>query len=244
MPDQPRLFVLMVQACFSSTGASNNFLDCRKRVAVSERAFCENLAVREPYQRKCPIDAALGDVSSEIFYVNEAVLLGGVDQLLGHDILVSGYVDNGDVCCGSHCEMMGLDFLYFPLQIDGIAVQRETSAMERITDTPYCLVIRCISSFRQVLLSYMDLQDSPRRYRWRRSGIAAITAIGRQALGHPAIRAYSMLSALRVSMAGLLAAWELPRYEIWAATAQGRISDMEFMSHLMTAPALQRCSNT
>lgn len=27
MPDQPRLFVLMVQACFSSTGASNSFLD-------------------------------------------------------------------------------------------------------------------------------------------------------------------------------------------------------------------------
>lgn len=95
--------------------------------------------MREPYQRKCPIDAAPGDVSSEIFYVNEAVLLGGVDQLLGHDILVSGYVDNGDVCCGSHSERKGLDFLFCPLQSDGIAVSREASAMERIQIRPIVL---------------------------------------------------------------------------------------------------------
>lgn len=57
----------------------------------------------------------------------------------------------------------------------------------------------------------MDLQDSPRRYHWRRSGIAAITAIGRQALGHPAIRACAVGAA---RFYGGVAAWELPRYEI------------------------------
>lgn len=54
-------------------------------------------ASEEDYQCKGSVNAAGRNIRSEISYVNEAVLLSSVNQLLGDDILVTRDVDDGDV---------------------------------------------------------------------------------------------------------------------------------------------------
>lgn len=104
IPDQPRLFVWIVQAAFSSTGAVvKSFLDCDD-ISVMDGSDAPGTPPKTD-QTKGTVNIRQAYVVPGVPDVDEAMLDGGIHERPGDlGLVASGTrdVDDGDVGLGSH----------------------------------------------------------------------------------------------------------------------------------------------